>query len=141
MVQRILRLIKEAEAKFAETGRPLLDVEEFVAEYLAESGVIAPPCRVGAKLYAISKSRIVECICSEVTIYGSEKVVMTEHCCDYECDGCPFNSWSQEYSGEHSCSGEYGTWVFQFDDFGKTVFLSREEAEQALQKRGVSDAR
>ena len=32
MTKRILRLIKEAEAKFAETGRPLLDVEEFVAE-------------------------------------------------------------------------------------------------------------
>lgn len=132
MKKAILKLIKEAEAKFAETKKPILDIEEFVAEYLAKTGAIVPPCKIGAKLYAISHNRVKECICSEVTIYGNKKVVLVEYSCDYECAGCPFNSWGREHSGEHSCDGECGTWIFQFEDFGKKVFLSLEEAEQAL---------
>ena len=59
---------------------------------------------------------------------------MTEHNCDYDCKGCPFNSWGQDYSGEHSCQGEYGVYSFAFEDFGKTVFLNKEEAEKKLKE-------
>ena len=43
MRDRLLHLIHEAEEKF--TDRPVLDIEEFVADYLIENGVIVPPCR------------------------------------------------------------------------------------------------
>lgn len=105
-----------------------------LADHLLANGVIVPPCKVGDAVYAISESRIEECRCDEICIYGNENIVMTEHNCDYDCKGCPFNSWAQDYSGEHSCQGEYGVYSFNFEDFGKTVFLTREEAEKALER-------
>ena len=45
----ILKLIKEAEAQFAGTGKALLDIEDYVAEYLTANGVICPPCKVGTR--------------------------------------------------------------------------------------------
>ena len=55
--------------------------------------------------------------------------------CDYDCNDCAFNSWHTEHSGENSCDGEYGNAMVPVDDFGKTVFLTREEAERALEGR------
>ena len=52
--------------------------------------------------------------------------------CDSDCDGCPFFAWKQGYSGEWSCDGEYNQATVKGCDFGKTVFLTREEAEAAL---------
>lgn len=94
--------------------------------------VIELPCKVGDTVYAISESRIEECRCDEICIYGNDNIVMTEHNCDYDCKGCPFSSWGQDYSGEHSCQGEYGVYSFNFEDFGKIVFLTREEAEAKM---------
>lgn len=91
------------------------------------------PCKVGDTVYAISESRVEECRCYDISI-GIENLVETEHNCDYECKGCPFNSWGQDYSGEYSCQGEYGVWLFKFEDFGKTVFLTKEDAEAKLKE-------
>ena len=52
----ILKLIKEAEATFENTGKPLLDIEDYVAEYLAANGVIVPPCKVGDKVYYVHET-------------------------------------------------------------------------------------
>ena len=41
----ILRLIKEAEEQFAGTGKALLDIEDYVAEYLTANGVTLPYCK------------------------------------------------------------------------------------------------
>lgn len=111
------------------------DYTENLADHLLANGVIVPPCKVGQTVYAISESRISECRVYEICICGNEKIIMTDHNCDYDCKGCPFSSWGQDYSGEHSCQGEYGTYSFAFEDFGKIVFLTREEAEKALAER------
>lgn len=134
MRYRLIELIKEAKAIEA-SGIGCKVSDEYIADHLLAEGVIVPPCKVGDTVYAISESRIEECRVDEVCIYGNENIVMTEHTCDYDCKGCPFSSWGQDYSGEHSCQGEYGTYSFNFDDFGKTVFLTREEAEKALAER------
>lgn len=39
----LLKLIKEAEAAFANTDKTLLDIDDYVAEYLAANGVVVPP--------------------------------------------------------------------------------------------------
>ena len=55
--------------------------------------------------------------------------------CVDNCDGCPFNSWEREIvSDEYHCGGEYGDGSVSSKDFGKTVFLTSEEAEKALQE-------
>ena len=109
-----------------------------IADYLLDNGVIVPPCKVGDKLYAISKNRIAECICDEISICN-EVTISADFKCDYDCKGCPFNVWKQDFhTGEYSCDGEYGICFFSLTDFGKTVFLTREDAENAL-KGGMTD--
>ena len=39
------------------------------------------------------------------------------------------------YSDDYAYFDKYNCGVFSFDDFGKTVFLTREEAEKALAER------
>ena len=52
---------------------------------------------------------------------------------------CRINEWWNDY---HGFQGEYaaipskcfGSWEFKYEDFGKTVFLAREEAEATLKE-------
>jgi hypothetical protein len=59
MRDRLICLIKNAEKAFPK-DKPVLDIEEFVADYILADGIIAPPCRVGASklVYKVSLSVI-----------------------------------------------------------------------------------
>ena len=134
MRDRLIELLKSIPHGISTFGEVTenLYIENVMANYLLTNGVIVPPCKVGDKLYAISENRIAECICDEINIHN-EVSICAEFQCDYDCKGCPFNAWKQDFhTGEYSCDGEYGTWFFSLKDFGKTVFLTKEEAEQAL---------
>lgn len=117
---------------------PCLDVideadYEDAAEWLISKGVIVPPCKVGDKVYVADKGGIREAIASEMYFHGGKNlIIMLSFDCDYDCEKCPFSSWSQDPSGEYSCGGEYGCWEVKNDDFGKTVFLTKSQAEEAL---------
>ena len=115
--QSVLKLIKEAEAQFAGTGKALLDIEDYVAEYLTANGVIVPPCKVGDKVYRITRNKVKECEVVFIGISADEK-------CSY------FN-----YIENYADGTFYKSYSTHFVDIGKTVFLSREDAEKALEER------
>ena len=97
--------------------------------------LVVLPCKVNDKLYVVGEKRIIRCDICEAYLddkKGLEYLVSFE--CDSDCNGCPFNNWGQDYSGEWSCDGEYGQSVVVGSDIGKTVFLTCEEAEEALKK-------
>ena len=97
--------------------------------------LIELPCKVGDTVYAIGKKKVGQirkCIVGDISIAGSSVEVHFD--CDYSCDDCHFNGWSQDYSGEWTCYGEYGNGSITFSEFGKTVFLIREEAEKRLKE-------
>lgn len=91
--------------------------EDF-ADYLLENGVIVPPCKVGDMVFAIINSNIIEIN------------IETIHC------------WS---NGVWKCNGWYGKskygkgYELSFEGFGKTIFLTREEAEKALKEEQNHD--
>ena len=106
-------------------------------EDLEEQGrLVVLPCKVGDRLWAISESKAEECLVVEFNISGYGCTIMTEHDCGYDCEGCPFGSLRQDYSGEYSCEGEYGTGFFKVADFGKTIFPTKAEAEAKLAEMG-----
>lgn len=107
---------------------------EFVADYLIANGVIVLPCSYGKTVYAIGNKKIVECEIDEISFGVVGLMYLVSFDCDSDCEGCPFDSWRQDYSDEWSCDGEYNQAVVKGHDFGKTVFLTREEAEAALAK-------
>ena len=111
--QSILKLIKEAEAQFSGTGKSLLDIEDYVAEYLTANGVIVPPCKVGDTVYSI--------------VEGIDQIFVGE----------VYEGFFGRYGiAFRSTRKGYLALSFTEKDIGKTVFLSREDAEKALKERG-----
>ena len=84
------------------------------ADHLLANGVIVLPCKVGDTVWRVRP---------ELCVYREK-----DACANY-CEG--FDTFCEEYEG--------GKWIERsrfclsmLDDFGKTVFLTREEAEAAL---------
>lgn len=105
--------------------------KEKLADWLRENGVIVPPCKVGDTVYIKNH----EITINEVFL-GEELLFSTYFDCDWVmenigCEDCPFADWEQSYEGEWDCRSR-GWFSFAEKDIGKTVFLTREEAEQAL---------
>lgn len=120
--ERLVELLEEAREKSREYFRSAIkkslaekkrfnsktDVRSYIdveADYLLANGVIVPPVKYGDKLYVITEvsKTIVETIVIGVWIYEESFTVLTIH-------GNILN-----------------------DSFGKTVFLTKEEAEEALE--------
>ena len=95
------------------------DVAVAVADYLLDNGVIVPPCKQRDTIYDISEF----------------------------IDGTPAPEMYEIYVDCISLeSDETGKTIFYIDgfeyyyeDFGKTVFLTREEAEKALAERSLNN--
>ena len=103
---------------------------ETIADYLLENGVIVPPVKMGDIVYIDNAPHNVV----HITIEEDGISYCAKYDCDeYECcKECPF---AKEISfGEViMCEGnEYHE--FTASDIGKTVFLTREEAEKALEE-------
>ncbi len=89
-------------------------LEEYAEELLA-NGVIVPPCKVGDKLFVISQMRDKR-ILPFVNEYEATSIKLGKRKCVvyHEKDGF--------------------IKIFKQDDFGKTVFLTKEEAEEKLKE-------
>ena len=123
MQKRLVELIKQAENDFSKTGKPVLDIEEYVASHLLANGVIVPPVKVGDKVYRIWS----------VGKYGKStaEFVVTNVSQIME------NIWVMRYQKQAKSLYEIPTnYQCNFNDIGKTVFLTKEEAEKALAERG-----
>lgn len=98
--------------RLIELLRPLVGYRALaVANELVENGVIVPPCKVGDTVWFIRKDYKVEIIETAV-----EKVIL-------------------KHGGLYiklCCNSMYETTC---NSIGKTVFLTKEEAEQALKER------
>lgn len=88
---------------------------EKLADILLANGVIVPPCKVGDVLWTFSYGKVV-----------SGEVIEIKWQCEAENHGVFIRE-------KISTSGVY-TATIDFCDVGKTVFLTKEEAEQALRK-------
>ena len=106
MRERLIELIRGAR-KTTKGANCDLEREGLFADYLLANGVIVPPCKVGDTVWFIRNNTILPTMAKwiETNTYGWCV------CCEYP----PMSTFS-----------------FRFDDFGKTVFITREEAEQAL---------
>ena len=109
--------------------------EEKCKQFKDRTRFVELPCCYAKTVWVIGDKKIVECEIDEISfgVVGLMYLVCFE--CDSDCEGCPFNTWSQGYSGEWSCDGEYGQAAVKGECFGKTVFLTREDAEKALTER------
>ena len=110
MRERLIELLIEAKKQGSGSAEQ--------ADYLLKNGVIVPPCKVGNETFLLLERTdggwdIIESKCVRVVDNGCERV----------------------YSMAFDCPEIGNTLEFALRDFGKWVFLTREEAEQALQKK------
>ena len=109
--ERLIDLIIEAERTDPLKGNSIV----YLADYLLEHGVIVLPCKVGDTLYEIHERR------------NSGKWIKTIS--ERHVNGI-------EVGLHNVLIARCGTTISVFlSDLGKTVFLTREEAEKALKER------
>lgn len=85
---------------------PTANFTECIADYLLVNGVIVLPCKVGDVVYVV-----------------------------YPVQGITEQKVKRFQLGSYGLMFATGKGVRPVDDFGKTVFLTREEAEKALRER------
>lgn len=116
MRERLVEILK----KYEEQPCGVLDGvglwADDIADYLLAEGVIVPPCKVGDTVFALCEDfgSIFEC-----------KIHSTDYI-DSVWTGHMRNTWIH-------ARGSLYCWIES--DFGKTVFLTKEEAEKALAER------
>jgi len=120
-----------------------------VADYLLANGVVVLPCKVGDTVYVISK-------CKDIRMYydndyfdgtGASECPF-ENVCEYEdCSDENVRIFETTVTGFTYENHEYPLSFHTFleglnvedDCWGKTVFLTREEAEAALERMNNSN--
>lgn len=107
MRDRLIELIRQAK-KQTKNANCDIGRNMIFADYLLENEVIVPPCKVGQSIYRISSNG--------KEIYGDWQIVKLA-----------------VYEDEMGFVDDSYNWI-AFEDIGKTVFLTREEAEAALRK-------
>lgn len=126
--KRLVELIKATPHGTKTLGDVLdsLYIENVMVKHLIANGVIVPPCKVGDTVYYINgryekqgrKKVHIEFVDIGIVdnmVIGDKGVPQIDVCTDE-------NEWTM------------WTMFDSEDDFGKTVFLTKEEAEQALRK-------
>jgi hypothetical protein len=116
---------------------------ESIADHLLANGVIVPPCKVGQTVYVIAtKLPCYACLaCTDFChrdchFDDKTKLVVKKATVDAICflEGAnEIHVEIEETKNSHSYSSTY-----YFNDFGKTVFLTKELAEKALAERSIS---
>jgi hypothetical protein len=124
MRDRLIELIFDSNQFNAWSVEDKWDRIEFLADYLLANGVIVPPCKVGDEVFVYNRStqRIYKNRVYCVHIFGK---------------GMCKNKISVEYKNIYGAVSERR---FAWAQFGKTVFLTKEEAENALSERRNGDA-
>lgn len=116
-------------------GRPLDEIIELV-HAKDEGRIVVQPCKVGDTVYVISESRVKEAEIDGILRRRNDtKIFVAFECDEEDCESCPFNAWQRSYCGEWDCDNAYGSAELAEEEFGKTVFLSRELAQEALEAK------
>ena len=103
-----------------------------IADHLLANGVIVPPCKVGDTVYSIT-----ECSCENIDGVYTECEFYGHGTDDRICTipngaKCPY-----QYRVIECYVTEFNILMFA-REWGKTVFLTREDAEKALEERSKS---
>lgn len=114
--ERLIELYEKASEEYSKTNKAEFR-KDFICDYFIANGVVAPPCKVGDTVYyintrphiALHTGVIYEAVVVRIVVTNNYVTLVIQIRNDYGCTEIP-----------------------DVDDFGKTVFLTREEAEAAL---------
>ncbi len=125
MRDRLIELVKASVYGNIDEGfdGPVLNCEN-VADYLIKNGVIAPPCKVGDTVYSFCDT--FGPILILTYFIETFRIGFLDKDRDY---------WEWEANSHDPETDEFLDEIdFDLDDIGKTVFLTKEAAEQKLKE-------
>lgn len=96
-----------------------------IADHLLANGAILPPCKIGDIVYVKPKSWYIES--DGISSYQITNLTITQN---------KKGIWTKKYRAMYLLNGKTidSQINFEFDEIGKTVFLSREAAEKKLEE-------
>lgn len=119
--ERLIELIRQGMKKHEVTiENYVIPTSDYLADYLLENGVVVLPCKVGDTVYWIDKDCL---MCNHFKEYCS---------CDRDPEGSLF-----DVDYDKDCKYSISEKPFNYallNYIGKTVFLTKEEAEKALEE-------
>lgn len=115
--EKLVELLDEIHRK--PLGKEYCERLGTIADYLLANGVIVPPCEVGDIVYVAND-------------YGYKKEIKK-----YEV-GCIVIRGTNDISKE-LWEDRFGGVIGSFEDFEKTLFCTKEEAEKALTERKANE--
>ena len=119
MRDRLIELIAKSNLVLVDGGiHPYTHrAQEALADYLLANGVIVPPCKVGDVVYVtdIFEGMIADCEVIKVECFAGEGVALIE-----------YKAPKEDVVYSYECPDT---------EIGETVFLTKEEAENALKER------
>lgn len=130
--EKLIELINSADklhgSVYAGVKYPLTTAQ--LADCLLANGVVVLPCKVGDTVYRLFDDDYEQFVVTGITIHMSGNTLISA-----ECDIHGHGFYNYRKCKEDFC-GRNAACYTQFYDFdiGKTVFLTREEAEAALKK-------
>lgn len=125
LVELLLKCDKESEVLDCFNGRPTKKQSaDIIAEYLLANNVVVVPCKVGDTVYSLLLWWDKE---SGIVPYQITNFIITEN---------KNGEWTQKYRAMQLKNGKTIDWQlnFDFNMLGKTVFLTRAEAEAKLRE-------
>lgn len=98
---------------------------EKLADYLIERGVILPPCKIGDIVYRNSDFWWIDY--GNISAYQITNLTITQN---------KKGVWTKKYRAMYLLDGKTvdSQLNFEFDDIGKIVFLTKEEAEAKMKE-------
>lgn len=140
MRERLIELLKKARIKETYTtsdGKPvttidrcIVDFEEvsILADYLLKNGIIAPPCKAGDKVYEVDTFVNEKCRdCLHFRDHGEGWLLCKKSDGDIKPKSCI--AIEEKVATENDILH----WLY-FEQYNKTIFLTKEQAEQAMAK-------
>jgi hypothetical protein len=106
-----------------------LEEHQDCKHYKDKSLIVELPCKVGDTVYIKGEPVTIDFIHIDETI----SCCVTFDCYKRDCCACPFYEDDVSWEGEHDCRTQ-GYYEFTADDIGKTVFLTKEEAEKECER-------
>lgn len=106
---------------------------QHTADHLLANGVIVPPCKVGDMVYILDVFAD-DCKCADCDYYYEGGMGDLPEC-QKTIHGYRYHKCVEII--EQRATMQSILWWLSLDDCGKTVFLTREEAEKALEERST----
>lgn len=122
-LRKLRDLIEDIGEEFCSDTATTCDYHTYIADRLLYNGVILPPCKVGDTVYVMWKT----CDIDEFIVSGYH--------ISHTKDGEKTNS--REFFECKAVRNPKISLALNVSGLGKTVFLTREEAEAALEKLGT----